>query len=273
MDSSDRRQLWVDRSNPEVWTVVISNPPINMLDDETVSELHALLPQLETDDAPKAIIFQSADPDFFIAHYDCSLGTQAMGDEATGCSWPEFVLRFSNAPVVSIAKIAGRARGAGNEFILACDLRFASKQKAFFGQPEMGFGVIPGGGALEWLPRLVGRSRALEIVLGADDFDAETAELYGMINRAVDDANLDAYVESFASRIAAFDKQALRAAKALINRTGVPDRGEMSSSSQTFVKAQSWPGALARKGEMVMLGLSKRTEFELNLGEAIKSLG
>jgi enoyl-CoA hydratase/carnithine racemase len=99
--------------------------------------------------------------------------------------WTDFVLRLGRAPVVSIAKVAGRARGVGNEFVLACDLRFASKEKAVFGQPEVGVGLIPGGGASEWLPRLVGRSRAIEIILSADDFDATAAEAYGMINRAI----------------------------------------------------------------------------------------
>src|SRR4029077_14972991 len=122
-----------------------------------------------------------------------------------------------NSPVLSIAKIRGRARGVGNEFLLACDIRFASRQKAVFGQPEVGAGLIPGGGGLEWLPRLIGRSRALEVVLGADDFDAVTAERYGMINRAIDDANLDSFVEAFVARIASFDRQALRAAKQLVN--------------------------------------------------------
>ena len=280
-DSPDKRQLWVDRSRPEVWTVVISNPPINMLDDGTIRELHALLQQVESDEALKAIVFQSADPDFFIAHYDPSRGTQSIGasashrsaDEAGRHSWLDFVLRLSKAPVVSIAKIAGRTRGVGNEFVLACDLRFASRQKAIFGQPEIGLGVVPGCGALEWLPRMVGRSRALEIVLGADDFDADTAELYGMINRAVDNAELDPYVENFTSRIATFDKQVLRAAKELINRIGLPEGGEMSSSNRLFIEALASPGARARRAEMRKLGFAERSEFELNLGEAIKSLG
>ena len=117
--------------------------------------------------------------------------------------------------------------------ILACDLRFASKEKAVFGQPEVGVGVIPGGGAIEWLPRLVGRSRALEIILSADDLDADTAEAYGMINRAIKDAELDAYVEAFAL-IASFDKQTLGAAKGLLNRTGIPEGDEIAASNRRF---------------------------------------
>jgi enoyl-CoA hydratase/carnithine racemase len=270
MGSAQKRQLWIDRSRPEVWTVVISNPPINMLDDGTIGELHALLPELESHETLKVIVFQSADPDFFIAHYDTS---RSVENAAPGHSWPDFVVRFSKAPVVSIAKIAGRARGIGNEFVLACDLRFASREKAIFGQPEVALGVIPGGGALEWLPRLVGRSRALEIVLGACDFDADAAERYGMINHAVDDSKLDDCVERFASRLAAFDKQALRAAKELMSRTGVPDAVEMSASNHAFVQALSSPGAQMRDAKVRSLGFGERTEFEITLGDAIKSLG
>jgi enoyl-CoA hydratase/carnithine racemase len=248
-----------------------------MLDDGTIEELHALLPQLESNETLKVIIFQSADPDFFIAHYDQSRAAHAAGTSTSSSRsgydhWVDFVLRFSKAPVVSIAKIAGRARGIGNEFLLACDLRFASRQKAIFGQPEVGLGVIPGGGAVEWLSRLVGRSRALEIVLSSDDFDATAAELYGMINRAMDDAKLDAYVENLASRIAAFDKQALRAAKELIGRRGVPEAHEMSASNKALFQALTWPGAQARRAKMRNLGFAERTEFELNLGDSIKSL-
>lgn len=268
------RQLWIDRSRPEIWTIVISNPPINMLDDGTIAELQALLPVLEADESLKVVIFQSADPDFFIAHSDVSRSRSSSETaDPSNHPWLDFVLRFSKAPVISIAKIAGRARGVGNEFLLACDLRFASRQKAIFGQPEVGFGIVPGGGALEWLPRLVGRSRALEIVLGADDLDADTAELYGMINRAVDDEKLDAYVDAFASRIAVFDKRALRTAKELINRTGIPEGHEILASSRALFQALTRPGTQARRDKLRSLGFADRTEFELDLGEAVKSLG
>jgi enoyl-CoA hydratase/carnithine racemase len=278
MRNPDDHQLWIDRSRPEIWSVVISNPPINMLDGGTIEELQTLLLQLEADERLKVVVFESADPDFFIAHSDpwraapsAEAWRQPSGN-GDAASWAEFVLRFSKAPIVTIAKIAGRARGVGNEFLLACDLRFASRQKAIFGQPEVGLGVIPGGGALEWLPRLVGRSRALEIVLGAEDLNADTAELYGMINRAVDDGALDAYVEAFASRIAAFDKQALRTAKELISRTGIPESDEISASGRALSQALTRPGAQARRKKLESLGFAERSEIELNLGDAIKSL-
>ena len=227
MTDVQSNQLSIDRSRPGIWTVSISNPPINMLDEETIDELRGLMPLIEQEESLKVVIFESADPDFFFAHYGTSRARRSSGKTGpTVTAHGPTSSAARRAPVVSIAKVGGRARGVGNEFILACDLRFASKEKAIFGQPEVGVGVIPGGGAVEWLPRLVGRSRALEIILGADDFDAATAEAYGMINRAINDAGLDAYVEAFALRIASFDKQILGAAKGLLNRTGVPEGDE-----------------------------------------------
>jgi enoyl-CoA hydratase/carnithine racemase len=275
MDNMQMHQLSIDRSRPGVWSVSISNPPINMLDNETIEELHGFMLLLEQEESLKVVMFESADPDFFIAHYDASRAAQSSSEaDRTGPHpWVDFVLRLGKAPVVSIAKVRGRARGVGNEFILACDLRFASREKAIFGQPEVGIGVIPGGGALEWLPRLVGRSCALEIVLGADDFDADTAEAYGMINRAIDDAKLDEYVEAFALRIASFDKQALKAAKTLLNRTGIPEGDEFVASNRTFFDALTWPGAQARRTKARQLGIGQRNEFELNFGRVIERLG
>jgi len=246
-----------------------------MLDEETIEELRGLVPLLEQEETLKVVIFESADPDFFIAHYDTSRSRQSSGKVGpTGYHpWIDFVLRLGKAPVVSIAKVRGRARGVGNEFILACDLRFASKERAVFGQPEVGVGVIPGGGATEWLPRLVGRSRALEIILSADDFDADTAEAYGMINRAINDAELDAYVEAFALRIASFDKQTLGLAKGLLNRTGIPEGDEFAASNRSFFESVTWPGEQARRAKVHQLGYGQRTEFELNFGEALRRLG
>jgi enoyl-CoA hydratase/carnithine racemase len=267
-------KLSIDRSRPGIWTVSINNPPINMFDEDTIEELYRLAPLLEQEESLKVIIFQSEDPDFFIAHFDTSRAGQSSSKAETRGNhpWADFVLRLSKAPVVSIAKVRGRARGVGNEFILACDLRFASKEKAVFGQPEVGVGIIPGGGANEWLPRLVGRSRALEIILGADDLDADTAAAYGMINRAINDAELDAFVEAFALRIASFDKQALRVGKNLLNRIGIPRGDELVASNRSFFESVTWPGAQARQAKLSQLGYGERTEFELSFGNALSSL-
>src|SRR5271169_3286547 len=180
----DHSQFNIDRAYPGVWTITFSNPPINIFVPTTIVELGALMTGLEADPSVKVVMFQSANHDFFIAHLD--VAKAAARPEVLGL-WREFVLRIASAPVVSIAKVRGRARGIGNEFVLACDMRFASRQSALFGNPEVGVGLIPGGGALEWLPHLIGRSRALEFLLSGDDFDADIAERYGWVNRTLDD--------------------------------------------------------------------------------------
>src|ERR1700749_4798090 len=180
----DASQFETDRTQPGRWTLTLSNPPINMFLPTTITELGALMTDLEADPSAKVVVFQSANPDFFIAHLD--VAKAAERPEALGL-WRDFVLRLSSMPVVSIAKIRGRTRGIGNEFALACDMRFPSRQNALFGNPEIGVGLIPGGGAREWLPRVVGRSRALEIVLGGDDFGSDIAEPYGWVNRPLED--------------------------------------------------------------------------------------
>jgi enoyl-CoA hydratase/carnithine racemase len=203
-------QFNTDRTHPGRWTITFSNPPINMFLPSTIVELGALMTDLEADPSVKVVVFQSANPDFFVAHLD--VAKAAERPEALGL-WRDFVLRLSSTPVVSIAKIRGRTRGIGNEFVLACDMRFASRQSALFGNPEVGVGLVPGGGALEWLPRLVGRSRALEIVLSGDDFDADIAERYGWVNRTLDDDDLDSFVDTLVRRLASFDRETLAAAK------------------------------------------------------------
>src|ERR1700732_736372 len=199
-------QFNIDRAHPGGWTITFSNPPINMFVPETIVELVSLMAELEADPSVKVVVFQSANPDFFIAHLD--VAKAAERPEVLGL-WRDFVLRLSSTSVVSIAKIRGRTRGMGNEFVLACDMRFASRQSALFGNPEVGVGLVPGGGALEWLPGLVGRSGALEVVLSGDDFDADIAERYGWVNRTLDDANLDSFVDALVRRLTSFDRETL----------------------------------------------------------------
>jgi enoyl-CoA hydratase/carnithine racemase len=269
-------QFTIDRPAPGLQTVTFSNPPINLLDPTTIIELQALVSDLETDLAAKVVVFQAADPDFFIARFDTSKAAERPTEPGpTGYApWLDIVLRLSGGPFVSIAKIRGRTRGVGNEFALACDMRFASRQKAVFGNPEIGVGLPPGGGALEWLPRLVGRSRALEVVLSGDDFDADTAERYGWVNRTLDDDDLDAFVDNLAARLTTFDRQALGAVKAQINRVGVPAGAEIESSNKMFFGALTWPGPMARRAKLGELGgYGARSDLELNFGRFLPSLG
>jgi enoyl-CoA hydratase/carnithine racemase len=266
----DASQFNTDRICPGRWVVTFSNPPINMFGPETIIELGALMTELEADSSVKVVVFQSANPDFFIAHLD--VAKAAEQPEVLGL-WRDFVLRLSSTPVVSIAKVRGRTRGIGNEFVLACDMRFASRQNALFGNPEIGVGLVPGGGALEWLPRVVGRSRALEIVLSSDDFDADIAERYGWVNRTLDDDSLDSFVDALVRRLASFDRETLAAAKAQINRFGTPTATELKSSTDIFFSALASPGARARRARLRDIGYGVPSDFELNFGRYLPALG
>jgi enoyl-CoA hydratase/carnithine racemase len=266
----DPSQFNTDRTCPDRWTVTFSNPPINMFVPATIVELGALMDDLEADTSVKVVVFQSASPDFFIAHLDV---TKAAERPDVLELWRDFVLRLSSAPVVSIAKIRGRTRGIGNELVLACDMRFASRQSALFGNPEIGVGLVPGGGALEWLPRLVGRSRALEIVLSGDDFDADIAERYGWVNRTLDDHHLDSFVDALVRRLASFDGETLAAAKAQINRFGTPTATELRSSNDMFFRTLARPSAQARRAKIRSIGYGVPSDFELNFGRYLPALG
>src|SRR5271167_2810344 len=266
----DHKQLAIDHPGEGLWTVTFSNPPINMFVPATIVELGALMTELEADLSLKVVVFQSATPDFFIAHLDVSKAAEQP--EVLGF-WRDFVLRLSSTPVVSIAKIRGRTRGIGNEFVLACDMRFASRQSALFGNPEVGVGLVPGGGALEWLPRLVGRSRALEIALSGDDFDADIAERYGWVNRTLDDGDLDAFVDALVRRLASFDRETLALAKAQINRFGMPTAAELQSSNDLFLPTLAQPSAQTRRAKIRGIGYGVPGDFELNFGRHLPAFG
>jgi enoyl-CoA hydratase/carnithine racemase len=266
----DHSQFNIDHRYRGRWTITFNNPPINMFVPSTIVELGTLMAEIEADPSVKVVVFESANPDFFIAHLDVA---KAAERPEVLQMWREFVLRLASAPVVSIAKIRGRTRGIGNEFVLACDMRFASRQTAVFGNPEVGVGLVPGGGALEWLPRLVGRSRALEIVLSGDDFDADIAERYGWVNRTVNDGDLDSFVDTLARRLASFDRETLAAAKAQVNRVGMPTAAEIQSSIDLFFPLLALPGAQARRAKIRNIGYGVPSDFELDFGRYLPQFG
>ncbi len=171
-------------------------------------------------------------------------------------------VRITRSPVVSIAKIRGCVRGACSEFVLACDMRFASRDNTRLGQPEVGVGLHPGGGGTERLPHLVGRGRALEIIFGANDFDGDTAERYGYVNRALPDAELDVFVDALARRIASFDRRALSAAKILVNNVSLPSADRLLDGLTSFQTALMWTEAQQRVGALLKLGLQQDPDFE-----------
>jgi enoyl-CoA hydratase/carnithine racemase len=212
----------IEKPSPGLWTATFANPPINLIDPDTIGELHDLLSALEADTDVKVVVFRSADPDFFLAHWDVladKAKIAAMPPGPTGMHpWIDVLVRLSRAPLASIAEIRGRARGAGSEFVLACD-RFASRERAILGQFEVGMGAVPGGNPMARLAGLMGRGRGLEVILGADDFPADRPEQYGYVNRALPDEELEAFVDGFARRLSSFEKHALVGAKALMTKS------------------------------------------------------
>jgi enoyl-CoA hydratase/carnithine racemase len=214
--------LSVDRRSPGYCRVTFDHPPINTITATTVAELAELVGLIEEDQDLNVVVFDSANPDYYLAHYDAEHDpgrTPTLPAGPTGMhAWPDLLVRLSRALVVSIASIRGRARGAGSEFVLACDLRFASHENTLLGQFEVGTGVVPGGGPMARLSRLVGRGRALEILLVADDLDGPRAEQYGYVNRTIADDQLDDEVDEIAARLARFDHEALSRTKSYVDR-------------------------------------------------------
>ncbi|MFD7389477.1 enoyl-CoA hydratase/isomerase family protein [Streptomyces sp. NPDC059852] len=256
------------RRSASYWRVTFDAPPVNLVTFDTFAALGELVDRMDADEDVKVVVFDSADPDFFLAHFDLVPPKEPYA----GPTWLDVATRMARSRVLTIASIRGRARGVGNVFLLACDMRFASKEKAVLGQPEVGAGITPGGGATERLPRLVGRARALEIITTGDDFDAETAERYGWINRALPDAELDAHVERVATRIASFDRRPLAEVKALINRSTLPSEDDLTAGQDTFRASLTWPEAQERIRQLLQRGMQQRGDLEYRLGEHIADM-
>ncbi|WP_035703271.1 enoyl-CoA hydratase/isomerase family protein [Bradyrhizobium genomosp. I (2014)] len=267
------RQITIDKLSSGLWTATFNNPPINLVDPDTIGELQDLLAQLESDAEIKVVVFRSADPDFFLAHWDVLADKRtvaAMPPGPTGMHpWIDLLVRLSRAPVASIAEIRGRARGAGSEFVLACDMRFASRERAILGQFEVGLGAVPGGNPMARLAGLMGRGRGLEVILGADDFSAELAERYGYVNRALPDEELSTFVESFARRLASFEKHAIVGAKALMDQVTLPADAVFPPSLSAFFASVAHPGTRKRAASLLERGLQRRSETEMRLGQAV----
>jgi enoyl-CoA hydratase/carnithine racemase len=266
-------QLKLERRSPTYWRVTFDHPPINTVTATTVVELSELVDLIERDPELNAVVFDSANPDFFLAHYDTENDpgkTAALPPGPTGMHpWLDLMARLSRAPVVSIAAVRGRARGAGSEFVLACDLRFASRENAVLGQFEVGAGFIPGGGPMARLSRLVGRGRALEILLVADDFDGPRAEQYGYVNRTVPDGQLDEEIDAIASRLALFDHDAIARTKLHVDHATLPSDSELAAALPDFFGGFARPGTLARAARLEELGLNADGDLERRLGSRV----
>jgi enoyl-CoA hydratase/carnithine racemase len=266
----------VIEETPGYWRVVFDYPPFNVVDADVFQALQDLLVRMETTETLRVVVFESAIPDFYLSHFDLTgkIGNimTAVGASGLPVLMDTFV-RLTKSPVVSLAKIRGCVRGVSSEFVLACDMRFASRENTKLGHPELGVGLHPGGGGTERLPHLVGRGRALEIVLSANDFDGDTAERYGYVNRSLPDAELDGFVDTLARRIASFDRRALAAAKNLVNQVSLPPSDRLLAAFTSFGTALGWPEAQSRVRAVLKRGLQCDADFEKNWPETLGALG
>src|SRR5580693_4904545 len=226
MEQGNAKQIRLVKRSPMYWRVTFDRPPLNIFGPEALPQLNEIVTALETDKSVRVVVFDSAVEGFFLTHYDFLAkpeDTTSLPPGPTGLQpLPAMLVRLSRVPVASIASIRGRATGVGSELALACDMRFASREKAILSKWEVGAGLVPGGGPMARLPRLIGRGRALEVLMGADDVSGELAELYGYVNRSLPDRDLDGFVDALATRIASFDKQTIAETKRLVDIASLP---------------------------------------------------
>jgi enoyl-CoA hydratase/carnithine racemase len=276
-DTKDARQIRLDRRSPSYWRVTFDHPPLNVFGPETMPQLNEVVTALETDADVKVVVFDSAVEGFFLTHYDFLAKpeeTTSLPPGPTGLQQlPDMLVRLSRAPVASIAVIRGRATGVGSELALASDMRFASRERAILSQWEVGAGLVPGGGPMARLPRLIGRGRALEVLLGADDVRGDLAELYGYVNRALPDAELDGFVDALAERIASFDKQAIAETKRLVDVASLPPDSDIAPEWDAFIASLARPASRTRIRLLMQRGFHQPGDVETRLGYHVGQLG
>ncbi|MCU7826392.1 enoyl-CoA hydratase/isomerase family protein [Kitasatospora sp. DSM 101779] len=249
--------------------------PLNLIGVDLVRDLVSLLGTLYDDAGDvRVVVIDSASPDYFSAHVDLTAVPEYTAEAARAvgpvdASLGMLLHELAHVPVITIAKVRGRARGGGDELALACDMIFAARENAVFGQFETGTGALPGAGGIQHLTRRLGRTRAMEAIVGAEDFDADLAERYGWINRALPDAELDGFVERLAKRIAGFPPEGVRAAKRAVNELSLPDRANVRSDAATFQGLIARPETRERLDHLTGRGLQTPGEVERDLGKAV----
>jgi enoyl-CoA hydratase/carnithine racemase len=252
-------------------------PPLNLIGPGIVRDLIDLLDELDRSDEARVVVFASADPEFFLAHVDIARiaeytrETARIGGSASG-SLGGLLRRLSETRQITIAQVEGYARGAGSELALACDMRFAARGKAVFGQIEAGFGSVPGAGAMQHLTRLLGRGRAMEVMLSSQDYDADLAERYGWVNRAMPPEELRPFVTALARRIAAFPAAGPCALKRRINDIALAPLADVRTDAGLFQQTIREPRAQARTKELLDGGMQEKGALERGFGEAIGRL-
>jgi len=276
-DTPMTKQILLTRRSPAYWRVTFNHPPLNIFGPDAIPQLNEIITALETDAHVKVVVFDSAIQGFFLTHYDFLAkleDTTGLPPGPTGLQpLPDMLVRLSRAPVASIASIRGRATGVGSELALACDMRFASRDKAILSQWEVGAGLVPGGGPMARLPRLMGRGRALEVLLGADDIPGDLAERYGYVNRSFPDSDLDAFVESLANRIASFDKRAISETKRFADVASLPPDFEIAPEWDVCFASIMRPAAQERIKKLMERGFHKPGDVEDRLGYHVGQLG
>src|SRR5436853_605684 len=265
------KQILLTRRSPAYWRVTINHPPVNIFGPDTIPQLNEVITALETDEQVKVVVFDSAIEGFFLTHYDFLAkieDTTSLPPGPTGLQpLPDMLVRLSRASVVSIASIRGRATGVGSEFALACDMRFASREKAILSHFEVG------GGPMARLPRLMGRGRALEVLLGADDIPGDLAERYGYVNRSLPDAELDEFVDALATRIASFDKRAISETKRFADVASLPPDFEIAPEWDVCLASIMRPAAQERIKKLLDQGFHTTGDVENRLGYHVGQLG
>jgi enoyl-CoA hydratase/carnithine racemase len=275
--SSNTAQVRLNRVSPGYWRVVLDNPPLNLMGPEFVLQFRDIVAQIESDPDLRVVVFESAVAGFFLNHSDFDAKLEDLTRIPQGPSgleaWPDILVRLPRAPVVTIAKIRGRATGNGSELTLACDMTFARREKTRLSQWEVAVGMVAGGGPMARLPRQIGRSRALEVLLGSDDIGGELAEAYGYVNRSFPDAELDAFVDALATRISVFDKWAIANTKRLVNAAVSAPDVEMAAGWAACMASVARPATQARLRALRELGFHKPGDAEDRLGNYVGRLG
>ncbi|MHA7264592.1 enoyl-CoA hydratase/isomerase family protein [Arthrobacter sp. TMN-37] len=260
------QQFNVDVVSPSYWRVTFANGPVNLFDPDSIDELALLLNTAEQDPELRVIVFRSDNPGFLMAHWDLLSDKARVANMAPGPTglhpYLANFIRLSRLPAATISVIRGRARGAGSEFVLATDMRFAS-ERAVLGHFEVGIGAVPGGGPMARLGHLVGRGRALEILLGAADVGAEAAAAYGYVNRVISDATIEAEVDALARRIAGFDKTAVARTKALVDEATLPEDQEFAPGLEAFFATAGRPVSQPLIHSLFARGLQQADGVEL----------
>ncbi len=254
--------------------VAISSPPLNLIGPELVGDLVTLIRQAEADDVARVLVFKSADPDYFLAHVDVTRVAEYRETAAKLAGEPSLGLLFrylSASRIITIAQIEGRTGGGGSEFALACDMRFAASGRAIFRQIEPALGTIEGAGAVQHLTRIMGRGRALEVLMSGEDYDADIAERYGWINRALPAAKLEGFVSALAHRLAGFPPAGLASIKRRVNDISLASADDYRRDSAIFLENVQAPDAQRRMAAAFAHGFQTR-EGELDLATTLGRL-